>query len=83
MSLGAVAWLWILKAIEEQTAGGKIKKVEKATEGKKVYYEAEFIKGGKEHEVKIAPDGKIIAVDTERSSLLEVLESYERDEEVT
>ena len=27
--------------------------------------------------------GKIIAVDTERSSLLEVLESYERDEEVT
>jgi uncharacterized membrane protein YkoI len=51
----------VRKAIEDNTAGGKILKIEKATEGKKVFYEAEFTKGGGEHEVKVAPDGKILA----------------------
>lgn len=46
--------------IEEKTAGGKIIKIEKAKQGKEVYYEAEFTKDGKEHEVKVAPDGKIL-----------------------
>lgn len=46
--------------IEEKTAGGKIIKIEKAKEGREVYYEAEFTKNGKEREVKVAPDGKIL-----------------------
>ena len=46
--------------IEEQTKGAKIIKIEKATEGKKVFYECEFKKGGKELEVKVAPSGKLI-----------------------
>lgn len=49
--------------IEEKTAGGKIIKIEKATQGKELFYEAEFTKDGKEHEVKVAPDGKILAAE--------------------
>ncbi|MEP6685792.1 MAG: PepSY-like domain-containing protein [Verrucomicrobiota bacterium] len=53
----------VRKAIKEVTAGGKIGKIEKATKGKEVYYEAEFKKGGDDHEVKVAPNGKIISTE--------------------
>jgi uncharacterized membrane protein YkoI len=53
----------VQKAIKDKTAGGKITKVEKATKGKEVFYEAEFVKDGKEHEVKVAPSGKVLAVE--------------------
>jgi hypothetical protein len=50
--------------VERQTAGGKVTKVEKATEGKKVFYEVEFRKGGSaEHELQVAPDGKVLKVE--------------------
>jgi hypothetical protein len=51
----------VQKTIGEKTAGGKIRKIEKAVKGKEVFYEAEFIKGFKEHEVKVAPGGKVLA----------------------
>ena len=39
----------------------KITEIEKETRGKKVVYEAEWKAGGKEIEIKIAPDGKILS----------------------
>jgi hypothetical protein len=51
----------VRKVIEEKTAGGKIRKIEKAVKGKEVFYEAEFTKGGEKHEVKVAPGGKVLA----------------------
>lgn len=53
----------VRKTIELATAGGKVNKVEKATEGRKTYYEAEFRKGNDKHEVKVAPDGKVISTE--------------------
>jgi hypothetical protein len=50
----------VQKVIKEKTAGGKIIKIEKATEGKTVFYEAEYTKGGKKHEVQVDPGGKIL-----------------------
>ena len=44
-------------AIEKATEGGRIKKVEKVTEGGTTSYEAAYIKGGKNHEVALKPDG--------------------------
>lgn len=51
----------VQSTIKEKTTGAKIIKIEKATEGKKTYFEAEFSKNGKKHEVKVAPDGAVIA----------------------
>ena len=53
----------VQKTILAQIAGGRIIKFEKATQGTEVFYEAEFKKGGKTHEVKVAPDGKVLAVE--------------------
>ncbi|HZR28508.1 MAG TPA: PepSY-like domain-containing protein [Terriglobales bacterium] len=44
-------------AIEKQAAGGKIRKVEKVTEGDKTFYEAGILKGGKKSEALVLPDG--------------------------
>lgn len=44
-------------AIEKQAAGGKLRKVEKITEGDKVIYEAALSKNGKKSEVTVAADG--------------------------
>jgi uncharacterized membrane protein YkoI len=48
------------KTMKEQTAGGSITKIEKCTKGEEVSFEAEFTKSGTKHEVKVAPDGKVI-----------------------
>jgi len=44
-------------AIEKQATGGKIRKVEKITDGEKVTYEAALTKNGKKSEVTVAGDG--------------------------
>ena len=46
------------EAIEKQAAGGKVKKVEKVTQGSKVFYEAPITtKDGKKSEALVLPDG--------------------------
>ena len=46
------------EAIEKQAAGGKVKKVEKVTQGSKVFYEAPITtKEGKKSEALVLPDG--------------------------
>lgn len=44
-------------AIAKRTAGGKIKKVEKVTEGSSISYEATYNRGGKSHEIAVYADG--------------------------
>ncbi|GEM_PF-1052461 len=51
----------VQKTFKEKIGDGEIVKIEKATEGKEIYYEVEFKKDGKEHEVKVSPDGKVMA----------------------
>jgi len=51
--------------VEEETAGGEIKKLEKETEGGKTFYEVKFKKDGKKHEVEINPDGSVLKRETE------------------
>ena len=44
-------------AIEKATSGGKIKKVEKVSEGGTTSYEASYTKAGRRHEVAVKSDG--------------------------
>ncbi|HBY61671.1 MAG TPA: hypothetical protein DEH78_17760 [Solibacterales bacterium] len=47
-------------ALEQMKGNGKIIRFEQVTAGPKVYYEADIRKAGKETEVKLDPDGKVI-----------------------
>jgi hypothetical protein len=42
-------------------AQGKLKMVEKVTEGSKTFYEGHYAKGSKKPEVKVTPDGKPVS----------------------
>ena len=44
-------------AIERAAEGGKIKRVEKVTEGSTISFEAAYTKAGKSHEIAVKPDG--------------------------
>ncbi len=50
----------VRKTVETESAGGEIKELALETEGDKTFYEVEFEKGGKDHEVKISEDGKVL-----------------------
>jgi len=51
--------------VNAETQGGKIKELAHETEDGKTFYEVEFEKDGKEHEVKIAEDGTVLERETE------------------
>lgn len=51
----------VKETIEKEAQGGKIKKVEREVKGEKTVYEAEVIIEGKEFEIKVAADGKLIS----------------------
>ncbi len=53
----------IMEAVNDAVPGGKVKEAEKEVHGKKVVYEIEKIVDGKEIEIKVAADGKIIKVE--------------------
>ena len=55
----------VLETVKAESAGGEIKELALETEGGKTFYEVEFEKGGKEHEVKIAEDGTVLERETE------------------
>jgi uncharacterized membrane protein YkoI len=48
------------RTIEQRTSGGKIKEIERETERGRTYYEVEFVRDGKEHELRVAPDGSVL-----------------------
>jgi uncharacterized membrane protein YkoI len=50
----------VLETVKAESAGGKIKELALETEDDKTFYEVEFEKDGKEHEVKIAEDGTVL-----------------------
>jgi uncharacterized membrane protein YkoI len=45
---------------ERETKGGHIKEIEQDHEGGQLIYEVEFTLDGKEYELDIAPDGKLL-----------------------
>jgi uncharacterized membrane protein YkoI len=47
--------------IEKAAQGGKITEIEREGEGDKAVYEAEVVIEGKEYEIKVAADGKLIS----------------------
>ena len=52
----------VRKTIEEQTAGGKIEDIAKVTDDGKTFYETDVkMADGKEYEVQVAEDGKVIS----------------------
>ncbi len=51
--------------ILKESAGGKITEIERETSNGKTVYEAEFLLGGKEIEIKIAPDGTLLGREVE------------------
>ena len=51
--------------ILKHAEGGEIKKIERENEDGKVIYEAEVAIGGKEVELKVAPDGKLLGKEVE------------------
>jgi len=56
----------IMKAVNTAVPGGKAKEAEKEVHGKKVIYEIEKIVDGKEIEIKVSADGKIIKVEQDK-----------------
>ena len=46
--------------ILKEAGGAKIKEIEKETKGERTVFEAEFVKDGKEIEIKVAPDGTLL-----------------------
>ncbi len=55
----------VQEIVKTESAGGKIKELALETEDGKTFYEFEYEKDGKEHEVKIAEDGTILERETE------------------
>lgn len=55
----------VQETVKAESAGGKIKELVLETEKGKTFYEVEFKKEGKEHEVKIAEDGTVLERETE------------------
>ena len=55
----------VLETVKAESAGGEIKELALETEDGKTFYEVEFEKDGKEHEVKIAEDGSVLERETE------------------
>jgi len=53
--------------IVKEAAGADIKKIEKENENGKVVYEAEFLRGGKTTEVKVASGGTLLSTEVELS----------------
>jgi uncharacterized membrane protein YkoI len=51
--------------ILKEAAGHKIEEIERETRGGRTVYEAEWEVGGKEIEIKVAPDGTLLAKDVE------------------
>jgi uncharacterized membrane protein YkoI len=50
----------VRSTIEKASSGGKLKKVEKVTEGGTTSYEAAYTKSGKSHEVVVKLDGSLV-----------------------
>lgn len=46
--------------VDRETRGGKITDMERDTERGQTIYEVEFVLDGKEYELDIAPDGKLL-----------------------
>jgi hypothetical protein len=46
--------------VDRETSGGQITDIERDNEQGKVIYEVEFTSGGKEYELDIAEDGKLL-----------------------
>lgn len=55
----------VLETVKTESAGGEIKELALETEDDKTFYEVEFEKDGKEHEVKINADGTVLERETE------------------
>lgn len=51
--------------VERETGGAEIEELVQESEKGKIFYEVEFKKDGKEHEVKIAEDGTVLERETE------------------
>ncbi len=51
--------------ILKEAKGAKIKEIEKETKKGKTIYEAEFVVDGKEIEIKVAADGKLLSREVE------------------
>lgn len=77
----------VQETIKRETAGGSIQEIEKETEDGKTVFEAEFTKDGKEFELKVAEDGKVLGVEEEGKdedeAEAEKDEEYEDEIEVT
>jgi uncharacterized membrane protein YkoI len=65
--------------ILKESAGGEIKEIEVETERGKTFYEAEFVRGGKTIEIKVAPDGTLLEKEKEEHKA----KSEEQEREVT
>jgi uncharacterized membrane protein YkoI len=46
--------------IEKETAGGRIKEIERERKNGRVVYEVEFVQGDREREIHVAEDGTVV-----------------------
>ena len=55
----------VQKTIKKEAGSGKIREIEKEQEGGKTVYEAEVVIDGKEYEITVAEDGKLLEKEEE------------------
>jgi uncharacterized membrane protein YkoI len=67
--------------ILKQAKGGEIKKIERETEDGEVIYEAEVIMDGKEVELKVGPNGKLLAKEVEEQDGEEDADDEDEEDE--
>lgn len=67
--------------ILKQAKGGEIKKIERETEDGEVIYEAEVIMDGKEVELKVGPNGKLLAKEVEEQDGEEDADDEDEDDD--
>jgi hypothetical protein len=72
----------VQETIQKETAGGEIEEIEKETKEGTVVYEAEFTKDGKEFELTVAEDGKVLSLEEEKEEAEEEHEEGEDEEEL-
>ena len=67
--------------ILKEAGDNKIEEIEEVTQGKKKFYEAAWMKDGKEVEIKVAPNGKLLGKETEEAKGEDEDEDDEEDED--
>ena len=56
---------WVKVTLDKAAGNHKIREIEEVMDGEQLFYEATWMREGREVEVKISPDGKLLSTEVE------------------